>query len=181
MRAAARVFAAKGFHQAKVEEIAAEAEVGKGTVYEYFSSKKELFQEMFKSSSIFYLNILKRKLDEKASITEKFRQIVYIHLKFIRNHKDIAKIILREHIDLGESLSQWMIEKQEEKIAIVRALIQEGMDRGEFRQLDPNVAARLFFGAVVLSGQMMLFEQDVDIDDISDKVMEIFLHGIKRE
>ena len=41
------VFSRKGFYKATIEEIAEQADVGKGTVYEYFSSKKELFQEMF--------------------------------------------------------------------------------------------------------------------------------------
>ncbi|MDH7498134.1 MAG: helix-turn-helix domain-containing protein, partial [Syntrophomonadaceae bacterium] len=46
LEAAARVFSQRGYHQAKVEEIAAAAGVGKGTVYEYFDSKLELFQQM---------------------------------------------------------------------------------------------------------------------------------------
>ncbi|MFA6451691.1 MAG: TetR/AcrR family transcriptional regulator, partial [bacterium] len=40
--AAARVFTAKGFHSATVNEIAQEAGLGKGTIYEYVRSKKEL-------------------------------------------------------------------------------------------------------------------------------------------
>ena len=46
IEAAVIVFSRKGFHRAKVEEIAEVAGVGKGTVYEYFKSKKELFLEM---------------------------------------------------------------------------------------------------------------------------------------
>ena len=47
LEAAALVFSEKGYHQARVEEIAVQAGIGKGTVYEYFASKLELFQEMF--------------------------------------------------------------------------------------------------------------------------------------
>lgn len=43
LAASMRVFAQKGFHRARMEEIAAEACIGKGTIYEYFRSKTELF------------------------------------------------------------------------------------------------------------------------------------------
>ncbi|TLM97504.1 helix-turn-helix transcriptional regulator, partial [bacterium] len=55
IKAAIKVFSEKGFHDAKVEDIAQQADVGKGTVYEYFSSKTELFQEMFRSGMQFYM------------------------------------------------------------------------------------------------------------------------------
>ena len=43
IRAAATVFAHRGFTATRISDIAAEAGVGKGTVYEYFSSKDELY------------------------------------------------------------------------------------------------------------------------------------------
>ncbi|MDT3700857.1 MAG: TetR/AcrR family transcriptional regulator, partial [Thermincola sp.] len=55
LKAAVKVFSQKGFHAAKVDEIAQLADVGKGTVYEYFSSKEEVFQEMFKAGMQFYV------------------------------------------------------------------------------------------------------------------------------
>ncbi|WP_366923760.1 TetR/AcrR family transcriptional regulator [Metallumcola ferriviriculae] len=178
LRAAARVFSTKGFHKAKVEEIAAEAEVGKGTVYEYFSSKKELFQEMFKSSSMFYLDVLERKLDNKDSVVEKLRQVVSLHLNFIEKHKDIARIILREHMDLGEHLTSWMIEKQEEKVAYIQKLIDEGIDRGELKVMDTAVVARMFLGAVAFSGHMLFFGQEADTEHLTEQVMETLLNGM---
>lgn len=50
IKASAKIFAEHGYHKAKIEDIAKEAGVGKGTIYEYFDSKKELFQEMIKKS-----------------------------------------------------------------------------------------------------------------------------------
>ncbi|MGI6514560.1 MAG: TetR/AcrR family transcriptional regulator [Syntrophomonadales bacterium] len=48
LEAAQSVFARKGYYLSKIEEIAELAGVGKGTVYEYFASKEELYKEMFK-------------------------------------------------------------------------------------------------------------------------------------
>ncbi|MBO8168483.1 MAG: TetR/AcrR family transcriptional regulator [Thermoanaerobacteraceae bacterium] len=182
LRAAARVFAAKGFHKAKVEEIALEAGVGKGTVYEYFSSKKELFREMFKSCSMFYLETFRRRLADEKSVKYKLRQIIVLHLEFIQRHSEIAMILLHEHAEIGEQLHQWMLEKQEEKIAFIKELIQQGIDDGELRNMDVDIAARVFFGAVVAVGGRLIIHgiKEVDVDYICDEIMGLFLEGIKK-
>ena len=46
MEAGLKIFSQKGFHKTKIEEIAQEAGIGKGTVYEYFAGKEQLFQEI---------------------------------------------------------------------------------------------------------------------------------------
>ena len=48
IKAAMTVFGKTGYHRSKMGEIAQEAEIGKSTVYEYFDSKKDLFEEMIR-------------------------------------------------------------------------------------------------------------------------------------
>ncbi len=47
LKAAMDVFAEKGFHTARMADVAEIAEIGKGTIYEYFRSKEDLFMELF--------------------------------------------------------------------------------------------------------------------------------------
>ncbi len=54
IKAAVRVFSRQGFHQARVEDIAQEAGVGKGTIYEYFENKRNLFEEVVLETFNFY-------------------------------------------------------------------------------------------------------------------------------
>ena len=48
IEAAVMVFAQKGYASATIADIAARAEIGKGTIYEYFTSKEDLFFAVFK-------------------------------------------------------------------------------------------------------------------------------------
>ena len=50
LAAAATVFGAKGYAAATVDEIAAEAGVSKGTTYNYFQSKQDLYLQLFQAS-----------------------------------------------------------------------------------------------------------------------------------
>ncbi|MEN6392180.1 MAG: helix-turn-helix domain-containing protein, partial [Syntrophomonas sp.] len=50
IEAAIKVFSQKGYHNTRMEEIAQAAGIGKGTIYEYFESKLQLFQSMMEDS-----------------------------------------------------------------------------------------------------------------------------------
>ena len=76
LQAAVKVFSEKGFHEAKMEKIAEVADVGKGTVYEYFKSKEELFVEMFKAGSDYYMRKVKDELDIACCAEEKLYKVM---------------------------------------------------------------------------------------------------------
>lgn len=59
--AAYQVFAAKGFHEARIEEIAEQAGVAKGTVYLYFPSKQELYLAMLEELFAAHVRALKAR------------------------------------------------------------------------------------------------------------------------
>ena len=74
VNSANKIFARDGYFNAKVEEIAIVADVGKGTIYEYFSSKDELFLNVFNN---FKENVLSRfwiLLDLDISAVEKLKR-----------------------------------------------------------------------------------------------------------
>ncbi|GAW92430.1 TetR/AcrR family transcriptional regulator [Calderihabitans maritimus] len=181
LQAAIRVFSQKGFHNARVEEIATEAQVGKGTVYEYFSSKEELFYQLFKSCSDAYLKSLTQDLASLNSVGDRLEKIVYLHLKFIKNHRDIARIIFQEHHELGEKLHRWIWSKREEKLNIISNLLEEGIRKGELRAVNTRVAAQVFLGAVVSVGSTIAFAgDDVPLAETTTAIVEIFLKGVGR-
>ena len=64
LHAATDVFSKYGFHGAKMEDIAREANIGKGTIYGYFNSKESLFYEMIKHGIKEYEKGLNRGYNE---------------------------------------------------------------------------------------------------------------------
>jgi len=66
-----KVFTKQGYHKAKIEDIANEANIGKGTVYQYFTSKKELFKEMVAYCMGGYNSQLEAIIDSQLDIKDK--------------------------------------------------------------------------------------------------------------
>ena len=155
--ASVKVFSQKGFHEAKVEEIAQLADVGKGTVYEYFSSKTELFQEMFKAGMQFYTDIIEKELTPEMSSREKLSRIAKIHLSFIMKYKDLAKITMTEHPYFNEDFHRWVWENRERKLETLKQIIDDGVQSGEFRPVDSYAAALTVMGTMGASCSPVIF------------------------
>ena len=157
IKAAVKVFSQKGFHEAKVEEIAQLADVGKGTVYEYFSSKTELFQEMFKAGMRFYADIVSKELKPEMPSREKLARIAKIHLSFIVKYKDLATITMTEHPYFNEDFHKWVWENREKKVELLKQIIDEGIQKGEFRAVDSYAAALTFLGTMGAACSPIIF------------------------
>ena len=80
LQAAMRVFAREGYHRAKMVAVAEEAGIGKGTVYEYFKSKKDLFlslhEHMLGELKNFYMKEL-AGIREPAHMLERFIKVAF--------------------------------------------------------------------------------------------------------
>ena len=89
--AALEVFGTYGFHKAKMGEIAERAGIGKGTIYEYFSSKKDLFEEMLKSIVDIYFERASIISQEVGTVNDKL-------VSFARYHGKIGRASCRGRV-----------------------------------------------------------------------------------
>ncbi|HHW40022.1 MAG TPA: TetR/AcrR family transcriptional regulator [Syntrophomonadaceae bacterium] len=146
--AAAGVFAEKGFHAATVEEIASRAGIGKGTVYEYFPSKEALFRAMLKAGMQSYLAAVRERLKRPASARGALEQIALAHACFVREKGALARLIADEQGCLAPWAREWVFRMRERKLEAIAKLIARGAEQGEFRPVNPRLAAEVFLGVV---------------------------------
>ncbi len=145
--AAAGVFAREGFHKATVEEIARKAGVGKGTVYEYFESKDDLFRAMIREGVQLFLKVLAAELACEDGVRAKLIRFVEVSACFLKEHESQARFIMEDAWGLGKSFCQWMAETRQELSGLVREIIEEGVKKGELRPVDPDLVTKVFTGA----------------------------------
>lgn len=184
LEAAFEVFSSKGFHGAKVDEIAEKAGIGKGTIYEYFKSKADVFKEMHKWYTERYFSGLEKGLREEAPATEKLYIIIKNHIIFLNTVKILAGKLLSEsssHVDLGVEFKEIMKTTYKEKINKVKGILEEGIEQGLFRPLDTSLLSTSFFGCLGgISHSMFLLDMDLNPDEIAEKFVNLLLNGIKK-
>lgn len=181
LEAALVIFSRKGYYPAKVEEIAEQAGVGKGTVYEYFPSKLILFQEMFLMVMDRYRQQLSTALEEDAPIRTRIRDMFEMHLRFVVENREFTLVTFYEIGGWDEELLAWMYDMRRQKIDYLKALYQEGVTRGEFRQGNPALAASVL--ASLLHGMVdpvILDNEPCEPAAWADETAEMFFAGIAK-
>ena len=177
------IFARDGFFNAKVEEIAIAADVGKGTIYEYFSSKDELFLNVFNTFKEKVLSRFWIILDLDLSAIEKLRRFAQITAE-IHFDPDLNMSILIQFrteclnrmndVEFNKNLDEYY----EEMTALVSGIIGEGIDEGLIKPLNKELISRNFIAAFDgMTAQYFLKEKDYDIRAAAESGYEIFIKG----
>ena len=95
--AAEDVFSARGYHNATMSEIASAAGIGKGTIYEYFSSKLQLFQQMLMRGMSIYSASFDAEDLKRRPMREKLHLILEGHIEFCRRNSRLTRLTFLEN------------------------------------------------------------------------------------
>jgi len=178
LEAAGKLFYGKRFHQVKVKDIAEAADMGKGTIYEYFPSKENLFMELLKYSTEKYIHLVRKATAKKGSSRERLLFLVYNHIEFMSNfsHLDYYTFNI-SHINIQE-LHTWFQGKRDQFFSLVGEIIDDGVRRGEIRTTDSRLAAAVFTGSFLAALDPFLIDLEKDGKKIAEEVVALFFHGV---
>lgn len=91
---AVKVFARKGFHASKMQDIADEAGIGKGTIYEYFKTKDELFLAVYDKWMDDYEAAMNKAVESHSNPVTTADAIIDTAIEFYETHAEHAAILL---------------------------------------------------------------------------------------
>jgi len=191
LQAARKVFASKDYAAATVDDVAAAAELSKGTIYLYFQNKADLFLSTFEMgmeqvASTVIESISANKNDPIVGI----KDIVERILLFCEEHIDLFKIVASEnaHFELqseigrNNSFHQRIMDKESRIIMTLTAYIQQGIDMGVFKKVDARDAASALLS--IIKG--FAFDWIMNLEkgsprDKADIINTIFLDGLRQK
>jgi AcrR family transcriptional regulator len=144
MAAAAHVFAQKGYPNATTREIADEADMAEGTLYNYFDSKREILLAIFSDAETLTETILLEgeQLDSRGAMVQMFESalgISELHLSFTR-------ILLTEAMVDDGVLHDFIWGMLEHTHRRLETYMAERVAAGAFRAIDPSLCAQLALG-----------------------------------
>lgn len=170
-----QVFIQKGFHLTKVDEIAKQAGIGKGTIYEYFSSKEELFRETLKDKICHHEQLLKESMEQEVDPIKKLEAFYQTHSKIYMGNENMAKMIISNLGFINEEMHNWLLNEKYEFVKYLEAILEEGVQKKMLRPLHKEVMA-----VVVFSLTEAIFSEGFNIDATRIPIiMNILLGGIK--
>jgi TetR/AcrR family transcriptional regulator, fatty acid metabolism regulator protein len=181
LAAAVKVFAEKGFHEARVGDVAEEAGIAYGLVYHYFASKEELLETIFRTTWTEMLARVEEVESAGVPASEAVRQVTALLLRTWRRDPDLVRVLVRE-VTRNQHVQQ-EIEEITSAMEALERIVRRGQETGEFREeLDPRLAAVVFYGALeeVLSSWVLgqLPDRDVDISRAEQNVVGLLVGGL---
>lgn len=179
LKAAAIVFSKNGFYAAKMEDIAKQAGIGKGTVYGYFDSKEALFHELLKYGIEEYKEGMEKVLKEKGSVKDKTIELFKYHGKFLTKYIDIAQIFINQQAVFPKELRKEMLKEKMKLFSMLKEMIEQGKKDGELRaDLDEELATLSIAGSISQFYGKKVFFDNYSYDEISPEPMvEILFKG----
>lgn len=168
--AAEKVFADKGYHQATIAEIAKNADVAEGTIYEYFKSKRELLFSIPDFRFKDHINKLGEIFEIKNPI-RKLRRFIRYHFMLYLTQSNFSKIFLL-HIQLNRKFYDSHVYLTfKNYLRTIEDVIEEGKKSGLMRSdINPRIFKNLFLGAF---SHMALRWLILDKENKIDKMEEI--------
>ena len=179
--AAVKVFAQKGFYNAKVADVAREAGIADGTIYLYFKNKDDLLISLFETKMEEILFQFNERLKNITSPCEKLRQFILLHFEMIENNPDLAEVFQVELRQSNKFLKDYHNQKFIDFLNIIGDILKEGKSRGEFKSdLKINSMKVAIFGAVdELARQWILIEEPIyELKTTALEIADLFIRGL---
>jgi len=146
--AALRTFVKRGYSETKVAEIASEAGVAEGTLYNYFQSKEELLLALFDEKWGGIIDEIKKKIRRLDDPNDKLKAVFSLVVRMFKKNRHLAELFM---VDVKQSsifLTNYTINRIVEFLNIIEEVLEEGKRKGIYRKdLDSRVAKMVIFGA----------------------------------
>ena len=182
LRAAIDVFAARGFFNAQVADVARAAGVAAGTVYLYFRGKDDLLVSIFDRTMREAIDAGRACVAPLADPAARLRAIARMHLDRMGSDRNLAIVFQVELRQSTKFMARFSATALREYLGIIREVIADGQSSGFFRHdVNPTLAAKLFFGGLdEMATNWILSTRRYALANEADAIVDLFTCGLHR-
>ncbi|WP_393915931.1 TetR/AcrR family transcriptional regulator [Halostreptopolyspora alba] len=182
LAAAVRVFARKGFAATRIDDVAREADIGKGSVYLYFDSRDALLSAAFEAFAARSRTVLQRAREGTGPPLERLGSLVRSVLAALAEDPELAHILL-DLWSSGRAQSQLPLDMPSvysEYRTVIAELLREAEAEGTVRQGVGQHHATVIVGAVEGCLLQWLLEPRLPITELAEPILEVCVEGLRR-
>ncbi|MFW6007572.1 MAG: TetR/AcrR family transcriptional regulator [Halanaerobiales bacterium] len=178
--AAVKVMAEKGFYNTKTSQIAKEAGVAVGTIYNYFGSKEEILEYIFEIEFEKRMKLLKKVNELEKDFWGKMKYFLQQHFQEIINNMDTGKILVREkefpRKNASKAIDSYLYQIPEK----LQFLLEKSVENNEIKPCNVEITAALIFGAIQGIVEKAIKNRDITLLKNADsEILKIFKEGLE--
>jgi len=181
LNAAIKVFGKKGFFNARISDIAKEADVADGTIYLYFNNKYDILLTLFEEEIGKLIIQIKEAISQVTDPREMLHIFATHHLQLVIDKKELAEVLQMELRQSCEPVKAYRVTQFADYVNIISEIIHIGQNKNVFRaNLLPGIVKRAFFGALDEVSRLWILNpsHSYTLEQTAEAISSIFLDGI---
>ncbi len=175
---AARVFAKNGYHATGIAELCTATGLGKGALYYYIGSKEQLLVAIHDRVMDEVLQSGDRVSQAEGSPPELLARLGDELIDIIARYPDHVWVFLHEFPVLTDEWARQFRSRRHTYELQVQAIIQAGIDRGDFREVDPRLTALAWLGMHNYTYLWLKSTGPRSPREVAGSFADIFIRGI---
>lgn len=176
---ASRIFSKYGFRKTTMDEIARLMGKGKSSIYYYFKNKEEIYEAVIDHETEILRRELIKAISQASTPQEKLRRFVEVRMRIFNKLSNIYDAIRTEVVAHLASIEKFRQKYDREEIHMLQDILQEGVDKGDFRIEDTLLTATAIVTA--LKGlEVPLFWSGTrkDTEERMSDLLDVLFYGI---
>ncbi|HUU02543.1 MAG TPA: TetR/AcrR family transcriptional regulator [Myxococcota bacterium] len=180
--AARKCFVEKGYFPTRMDDVARTAGLSKGGIYFHFDGKRQIFEALVRQEYEESAKVLRAMSVQPQSYREMFANLARHYLEFFSIRPDYPRffMVMGEMAGRDESVREMLALLQKEYTGVIARIIQQGIDAGALKPVDPEVTATLLKGIIDAIEGYFAIGVDMDVERIMATGMEIIMSGLLR-
>ena len=177
LRIAATVLYRKGFDDARLDDIAREAGIVKGSLYHYFSSKEEIYERLVENvrSRINF----EEEVTGKSPAEERLMHLLRMRLEATVEYPLEIELLVKALIRIPGEVGDWARQDPKRYFVAIRQIIIQGQKEGKFRAVDPDIIASVIFGILANLPNWYRRGGRIRPDALVDEILEFILTALR--
>lgn len=173
------LFAEKGYDATSMRDLATAAGVSKALLYHHFSSKEDIYARIAFSATRHLNAFVRTRIPENGSAAEKLRAYMGAAAKFYADHRSAWVAASNAFwFDPDRHRMEHRLARRREFESMLREIIKEGVQSGEFNSVDPAMTGRLVLSGINWMHRWHDPDKSLTPEDIVDQYADIILGGV---
>jgi NAD(P)-dependent dehydrogenase (short-subunit alcohol dehydrogenase family)/AcrR family transcriptional regulator len=176
--AAIKLFAKKGFHRTTLRNLAEEAGLSQGNIYDYVGSKEDIFFLIHQFAAGSAMEAMTKALEQVSDPLERLRRMVRAEFTTMDGLADAIMLIYQEGHILKKPLLRSLLKKERAHLEVIESIIEQCVETGALRECNARVLANLVKSMV---DAWVLKRWDLrgnaTAQEVEQTILDLLLHG----
>jgi len=181
LAASKELFSRFGFKKTAVDDIAKKARVAKGTIYNYFRSKEEIYQDLLQREGKILIVKMREAMGGQKTTQLKLREMIIAKIKYYKELSLLYEINRQRAEDILP-----FVEKEREEIArqelnVIKEILEEGESNSVFQVMNIPATAKAIVAAI--NGLEIGWTLEMELEGATaelDDLLQILFRGLER-